>query len=124
MGRSHPDNASDRRQVEAKRSVTKRDAQARLAAWRVVLALPEGRLLLWELLEHCSVFASIMDPSSNIYANAGRQDVGHMIMARITEADDAKLFLMMTEANSNKRRMELELDSARNNARKESEESQ
>ncbi len=123
MGRNHPDNAADRRQVEGKRSVNKRDAAARLAAWRTVLALPEGRLLLWELLEHCSVFTSIMDPSSNIYANAGRQDVGHYVMARCAQADEYKMFLMMTEASANKQRSEAEREAVRIDAAKAAQES-
>lgn len=114
-------NAADPRQVEALRTVERRDAAAKLRAWRTVLALPEGRLLLWELLEHCSVFASVYDSSSKIYANAARQDVGHYVMARIGEADEAKLLQMMREASEHQVSLKKEREASRQQAKRETE---
>jgi len=116
-----PNNAADAKQVEAERTVDRRDARAKLRAWTVVLNTPEGRLLLWELLEHCSVFASIWDSSSKIHANAGRQDVGHYVMARIGEADETKLFLMMTEASDAKRALKNDRQALRQQVKREAE---
>lgn len=96
-------NAADPRQVKRADQADRMKTKNALVDLRAVLALPEGRRVLWRLMEHCQVFASIWHPSALIHANAGRQDVGHFIMAQIAEADEQKLFLMMQEAYNAKR---------------------
>ena len=66
-----------------------------------VLDIPQGRRVLWRILEECKTFGSIYETSARIHYNAGQQDIGHMIMAKITEADEEALFTMMRE-NQNK----------------------
>lgn len=119
MAKQEQINAADPRQVEALRNVERRDERAKLRAWRVVLSSAEGRLLFWELLEHCSVFASVYDSSSKIYANAARQDVGHYIMSRIGLADESKLFQMMKEASDYKELLRKEREAGRLQAKRE-----
>lgn len=65
-----------------------------------VLASEQGRRLLWGLLGVCKTYGSIMETSSKIYYNAGRQDVGHMLLARITKANPEAYFQMMREAQA------------------------
>lgn len=106
-------NASDENQVK------RADLKQRLRTtnehedMRAVLATPQGRRMLWRLLEHCKVFESIWHPSALIHHNSGRQDVGHYIMAKIAEADEARLFQMMQEAKSAER-MERQANEALN----------
>jgi hypothetical protein len=96
-------NAADAEQVErGARLQARRRAQAR-ADLRAVLATAEGRRVLWRLLEHCGVFESIWHPSAEIHYRAGRQDVGHWLMAEISEADDEALMRMFQEARARAR---------------------
>lgn len=70
-----------------------------------MLATPEGREVLWDILGQCGPFASIFrgeqpapfEANSGIYYKAGRQDLGHMVIANINEADDAAWITMQQE---------------------------
>ena len=95
-------NAADPEQVEKAAKKVGLARENELADLKAVLAMPQGRRLLWRLLTHCSVFESIWHPSALIHANAGRQDVGHFIMAEITEANEDALFQMMKENKEKK----------------------
>jgi hypothetical protein len=55
------------------------------------------RRFMFRLLGYTSVFQSIFEQSSKIYHNAGRQDVGHFLMAEITEADEEAYMVMMRD---------------------------
>lgn len=57
-----------------------------------------GREVLWRILGSCKVFGSVWEPSAKIHYNAGKQDVGHWLMAEIVRADENILFKMMTES--------------------------
>ena len=90
-------NAADPEKLkEQKIEENHRDKQ-KLGDWQHVLSQPQGRRVLWGLLEHCSVFESIWSPNSSIHKNAGRQDVGHYIMAEIVRSDEDALFTMMKD---------------------------
>jgi hypothetical protein len=65
-----------------------------------VLGTISGRRLMWRLMEKCKTFSSIWDPSAKIHYNAGKQDLGHFIMAEIIEANP-KLFTKMMSEHSN-----------------------
>lgn len=60
-----------------------------------VMSSVHGRRLIWRMLSRCGVFKSVHHPSgSQVYYNAGQQDIGHFLMAEILETDP-KLFLDM-----------------------------
>lgn len=65
-----------------------------------VLAHAHGRRWLWKILAHCKTFESIWEPSAKIHYNSGRQDVGHFLMAEVSEADENLLFKMMKEGKT------------------------
>jgi len=90
-------NAADREQVrEAKQKETSlRDRE--LNDLRSILNTREGRRYLWRMMGHCRTFASVWHASAQIHYNAGMQDVGHFMMAEITEASPEAFFLMMKE---------------------------
>jgi hypothetical protein len=63
-----------------------------------------------------------VDPEANMtFVNAGKQDVGHFIMAKIAEADPQRLFQMMTEAQQDEKRQKLEHKAAQRTAKEKSE---
>lgn len=92
------DNAADEAQVRAaeERQKTQRDLE--LEDLRFLLSHGEGRRFIWRMLEHCKTFRSIWDPSARIHYNAGLQDMGHFLLAEVTEADEGSLLTMMREA--------------------------
>lgn len=90
-------NAANKAQVKDSESKARRRRERELTDLEMVLQTPEGRRLLWRVLEHCKVFESIWHPSALIHHNAGKQDVGHFVMSEIVEADEKSLLLMMTE---------------------------
>jgi hypothetical protein len=105
-------NAADPKQVgHAARKERERTAarRARLAA---TLRSVEGRAALMDILEDCKVYESIWHPSAAIHYNAGVQDVGHQLLARIIEADEQLYETMEREARERRRRLEREIDAA------------
>jgi hypothetical protein len=90
-------NAADAEQIKnaGKKLSVKRENE--LSDLKKILSLPEGRRLIWRLLGFCKVFESIWHPSALIHANAGRQDVGHFIMAEVSDADQEAFFTMIRE---------------------------
>ena len=91
-------NAADRSQVA---NAARKDQDRALRFDRdlkAVLGTREGRNVLWHYLGECKVFESIWHPSALIHAQAGRQDVGHMILKDINDTDQDSFFLMMKEA--------------------------
>ena len=90
-------NAADEKQVNkaVKKEEFSRDNQ--LNDLRKVLETSEGRRVMWRLMEHCKVFATVWEPSAKIHYNSGQQDIGHFIMSEIVDADEKYLFEMMKE---------------------------
>ena len=87
-----------------KESVKKRKSKADIARrkeindLKTVLSKPEGRRVFWKMLSHCNVFGSIFNQNNAVMSkNAGKQDVGHFIMAEIVEADENLYISMMKE---------------------------
>lgn len=97
-------NAADREQVQRASRKTHDRRALEIADLREVLSTRAGSRTLWRLLEHCKTFESIWDPSVRIHVNAGRQDVGHWLMAEIEQADDAALFRLMQDARARAKR--------------------
>ena len=90
-------NAADPEQVRNAKVKEKNQRQEELNDLACVLNTKAGRRFLWRILCHCRVFESIFQTSSQIYYNSGIQDVGHFLMAEISESNQEALFLMMRE---------------------------
>ena len=90
-------NAASRNQV--KKAVRKeRDERAeQIADLKSVLRTAQGRRVMWRILTECKTFNSIWEQSAKIHYNAGRQDLGHWLMAEIVDTDENRLFEMMKE---------------------------
>lgn len=91
-------NAADENQVKEARLTEKRIRERELGDLRYLLASAQGRRLIWRLLGHCKSFESVWEPSAKIHYNAGKQDVGHFLMAEIIAADENSFLQMMKEA--------------------------
>lgn len=90
-------NAADKSQVKSakKKEVSKREME--LNDLRAVLNTPQGRRVMWRIMDECRVFGSVWESSAKIHYNSGKQDLGHFIMAEIVSADEKFLLEMMKE---------------------------
>lgn len=86
MSKALVDNAGDPQQVRAARKKERYTKLQQDADWKAVLDTAQGRRVLWHIMEQCKMFESIWEQSSRIYYNAGQQDIGHIILARVLEA--------------------------------------
>lgn len=93
-------NAGDPEQVKRaglKQSVARRAELKELVG---LLEQPAFRKFYWRVLTHCKVFESVWRQSAEIHYLAGKQDVGHMLVAELTQANPTALILMMQEHNT------------------------
>lgn len=90
-------NAASEKQIKKAEVKGKDKRRQELSDIRTVLSSAPGRRLLWRVMEQCGTFSSIWEASAKIHYNAGKQDLGHFIMAEIVEADENLLFKMMKE---------------------------
>ena len=98
MSKAEVRNAADETQVAKAGKAEEEKRRQELNDIRTVLSTISGRRLLWRMMEQCKTFSSVMDNSAaKVTYNAGKQDLGHFIMAEIVEADENLLFKMMKE---------------------------
>lgn len=102
MSKALVKNAADENQVKSARNKTDREREQQIADLKFLLSTAQGRRYLWRLLEHCHVFGSIWRPSAEIHHLSGKQDVGHFVLAEITEANADSFLTMMKEAKERK----------------------
>lgn len=105
-------NAADPNQVRNAERMEKRRQRDRIAALQATLQTQAGRAALMDILEDCGVFRSIWSPSAQIHYNAGQQDVGHQLQARIIEASEEHYELMEREARARRKQRANETDAA------------
>lgn len=108
-------NAANPQQLRHATRKEKQRLERRLGALRAVMATPEGRMVMWELLERAGIFRSIWHPSAQIHYNAGRQDFGHEILAWLTDADEEAYLTMEREMRTLARRESNEAEAVRTN---------
>lgn len=95
-------NAANTAQINEASKREKRGRELELQDMKNVLATAHGRRLLWRMLSHCRTFESVLMPLELIQANAGRQDVGHFILAEVMDADEGAFLLMSKESKGSK----------------------
>ena len=98
------DNTVDPRKQRLARKEEKRRRNDELEDLQSVLATESGRRFVWRMLGYCAVFESIWEPNAKIHHNAGRQDVGHFLMAEIKEADEGAFLTLMQESYARERK--------------------
>ena len=90
-------NAANKKQVKNANKEESSQREQQLNDLKFVLETPQGRRVMWGLLEHCKTFNSVWESSAKIHYNSGQQDIGHYLMAEIVEADEKYLYQMMKE---------------------------
>lgn len=91
-------NAGDEQQVANAQRKERLNARQAAADMRAVLAMPEGRRVLWDLLGHAQMFQGdwVPDDASAHFA-AGRRNEGLYLWARIEAVRPEALLEMMTQ---------------------------
>lgn len=87
-------NAADREQVKKAHSKAELQRLNELSDLKAVMSTEAGRRFMWRLLTECKTYSSIFAQNSSIYYNSGKQDVGHFLIAEISEASP-ELYLKM-----------------------------
>lgn len=92
-------NAADPEQVERAGEIELDRAEQGDIDLVTVLSTVNGRRFYWGLLGDCGIHASVVGAHvEGTYYNAGRQDLGHKLLARVLEADPALYLTMQREA--------------------------
>jgi hypothetical protein len=78
--------------------------------FRRVMATPEGRFVMADLIRGTGVHRSIWDNSARIHYNSGRQDWGLELMATLQEVDADAYDLMEAERRALDRRDASEIE--------------
>ena len=95
-------NSTDKKKLEEQGRKEKLIREKELDDIKEVLKTSAGRRFIWRLLSKCKAFNSVWHSSALIHYNSGQQDIGHFIMAEITDADVELLFKMMKEHKKEK----------------------
>lgn len=91
-------NAADPKRVkEAKKKLNSKQ-QEHLNNMRTLMNSKPGRDILHWLLAECKVHKSVWQPNAAIHRDAGRQEIGHMIMSHMVKADQKMAAQMVAEA--------------------------
>ena len=98
MSKPLTQNAADSEQVRTAKKRERYTHEQELKDLRLLLRDPIARRFIWRTLERCKTFETIFSQSSLIYYNSGRQDVGHELLALISEAEPTALLSLMQDA--------------------------
>lgn len=92
-------NASDRKQVKSAAKKERESKERQIADLGAVMSTPEGRRFMWWLLGRAGIHESTMrgGPQMALYW-AGKQDLSHMLLARLTKEHPDAYLLMQSEA--------------------------
>lgn len=104
--------ATDPKQIRLARRLEQRRQVRLAAAIKSVMNTQEGRLMMWELLGTCGIFSSVWEASAKIHYNAGRQDVGHELLADLHAVDTNLYLLMEREMRALAAREQSEIDAS------------
>lgn len=96
-----PSDYARERELAAEAQKRAEEKRARLLDdFRAVLKTPQGRAVLWHLLEHSGVFQSNWVQSAQIHYTSGRQAEGHHLAGIIKRVDFQAWIAMQTEAHN------------------------
>lgn len=87
--------------VKAKKDEVKR-TKAEKEETKILLSTIEGRRFIWMLMGRCRVFSSVAHPIDKIQYNAGMQDIGHYLQARVIDSDPDLYLKMIHESKEGK----------------------
>jgi hypothetical protein len=106
-------NAADQKQVRGAKKKEKEIGIGRAQDLHAVMSTAEGRRFVWWLLGECGVSATVMRGGPDLVEyNAGKQDVAHMLQARIIKLDPDNYIAMQNEAITIEKQKQREDDAA------------
>lgn len=76
----------------------KRKREREMNDLRKILKTPEGRRVIWRLLEEAKIFQSVFTGNSGTYYKAGYSDFGRFILSEVLEANKNAFTQMMNES--------------------------
>lgn len=82
-------NAADPKQVKNAEDALRLDQDQQDNDWREIIHMPSGagKRIIQYLLAQAGVSRSVWSPSAAIHRDAGRQEMGHLVLRRIVECD-------------------------------------
>ena len=95
-------NAADAEKVDAQDRLVRERERLERQDLVSVMSTKIGRRVLWRMLAECRVFESIYETNARIHYNAGKQDLGHWLMAELMDVDPNAWLVMQSEANTRK----------------------
>lgn len=96
-----PFDASDPKQVQAKKTKAGREQKEQLSALRKFLETPAGRAWVWRLLEASHIYATSFvsgDPHSSSFQE-GERNLGLRVLSDVLKADPQAFITMSKENN-------------------------
>ena len=93
-------NAGDASNVSERKSKAKRLEERRLNGLRQIMASPDGRAWLWELLSSCEIFSPCFTGNSTTFFNEGKRAVGLPVFHQVTDQFPDQYLLMAREAKN------------------------
>lgn len=103
---------------EALDALTRHNAERLASAWTSVLEQPEGRLIMWDLINRCGVNAPVLSEAGTMQWLEGRRSVGmELISSYLAPQGAACHAKMLIEAEARA----LEMLSAQHAAKEEAE---
>lgn len=91
-------NVADKEQIKDATRKEKDRRKEEVADLKFILSTVQGKRFLWRLLEQCKTFESVFSPESmRMSYSAGRQDLGHYLMAEIMDAEPEAFIEMMKQ---------------------------
>lgn len=91
-------NAGDRKEQAQLERLTRRRERRWIADLGATMATPEGRAVVWGLIERAGVFRSAFNPHGSVASyNLGRQDFGHEMIAEILKLGNEPYLAMERE---------------------------
>lgn len=70
--------------------------------YKTVLALPEGRRLIWDLMGFCYLFRDMQGNNADVNRALGRRKVGLRLISNVNQADPDRYIEMQVEARKQK----------------------
>jgi hypothetical protein len=97
-----------RRRKNKKAELQERWRKKQIDDFAKVLSLPEGRRLLWRIMEEASVFKTTFTGNSTTFFNEGKRSIGLMVLGEVMVASPEKFQQMQNEfSNEQKARAKL-----------------
>lgn len=108
--KAYTDNAADRRQLDKRERIAKRNQSQLESDYRTILGSPVGRRVLWSIVELLQPAGPLWAGNSECQRNAVMYDDSRKVLQQFEAVDQNAVFLMWQEAKATERRDQLEME--------------